>query len=135
MPKKTNYAIEEEEPKRVYIYKIECIPNRKCYVGRTTNLPGRLWSHKQDLRRGKHNCDEMQKDFLLYGEKKFTFAILESGGYEIWDSEKWWMIVLRTFDPRYGYNYNDQHFRYGSSNEFYELRGLIIKGIEYGRKK
>lgn len=59
------------------IYKIECIANRKCYIGASTDLLSRKNQHFNSLRKREHTNEEMQFDFNRYGEDNFYYEILE----------------------------------------------------------
>ncbi len=59
------------------IYKIECIANRKCYIGVSTDLLSRKNQHFNSLRKREHTNEEMQFDFNKYGEDNFSYEILE----------------------------------------------------------
>ena len=52
----------------------------------------------------------MQKDFNAYGENYFTFWLLGMSDKEVsrhGGQERYWMEQFRTYDERYGYNFND----------------------------
>ena len=57
------------------VYGIFNKTKHKLYIGSTTNLQVRKRLHEQYLRRGKHPCKEMQKDFM--NNDVFTFNIFE----------------------------------------------------------
>lgn len=56
------------------IYCIECLKNGKRYIGSSTNLYKRYYSHLYLLRAGKHKSNLLQEDYNLYGEEQFTFT-------------------------------------------------------------
>lgn len=59
------------------IYKIECVANKKCYIGASTDLSNRKNQHFNSLRNGQHANIEMQLDFNKYGEENFTYEVLQ----------------------------------------------------------
>lgn len=58
---------------------IRCIVNDKRYYGESTNVSGRLASHKSYLKRNIHPCRELQHDFQTYGIDLFDFVVLFMG--------------------------------------------------------
>lgn len=64
------------------IYQIENEVNGKQYIGSTTNLKRRWWYHLGDLRRGQHSNRHLQAAFNKYGERAFTFSVLEHAEVE-----------------------------------------------------
>lgn len=64
--------------KRKGIYKIECLPINKVYVGQTKNNFGDRWdSTKSSLRHEYHWQKELQNDWNKYGEDAFKFSIVK----------------------------------------------------------
>lgn len=62
--------------KEFYIYQIKCLQNNGVYVGQTSQLKSRKYSHFFKLRKGTHYNKELQKDFDSYGELFFEFKII-----------------------------------------------------------
>ena len=100
------------------IYKVECRSNGRAYIGRTENFQRRKQSHLTALRSNRHPNEEMQNDFLKYGEKKFVISTLcqvirgfrgdvNSDG----KVEKFWMDYFKSYDRQFGYNYKDPKYR------------------------
>ena len=101
-----------------YIYCIECAVNHKMYIGRTRKPSERAKSHVWALRSNRHKNEIMQNDFNKYGEKEFTFKIIETSEHESGNKngkEKAWMKHYKTYNPNYGYNYKDPAFRFFKS--------------------
>lgn len=94
------------------IYKLECIPNGKCYVGRTSrNYVYRLKAHFKVLRAGKHSNKGLQHDYDLYGASAFAASVLETiTGDTDGGAERRWMLRLKTNQAEYGYNGCDPNF-------------------------
>lgn len=59
------------------IYKITNILNDKCYIGSSTNLKKRLNRHLNLLKNNKHFSIYLQNSWNKYGEKNFTFEVIE----------------------------------------------------------
>lgn len=60
------------------IYAIECIVNRRVYVGCTASrLNRRLNEHRSMLRKKKHSAASMVSDCEQFGDKAFWLKILE----------------------------------------------------------
>lgn len=73
------------------IYKIECLPTGKVYIGQTQRSGKRRWyEHISDLRGNKHDNKHMQASFNKYGENAFAFSILEICVTGIDEKEKYW---------------------------------------------
>ena len=88
-----NFTFDELEkiPKINGIYKIFCVENNKCYIGKSVNLNKRLHNHYYDLKNNKHHSPYLQNAFNKYGIEKFYITILISGIFtqdELSDLEK-----------------------------------------------
>ena len=59
------------------IYKIINLENQKFYVGSTNNIKVRFRQHRKLLRGNRHHCKHLQASWNKYGEKKFTFVVIE----------------------------------------------------------
>ncbi len=88
-----------------YIYKITCNVNKKIYIGRSCFPRNRIRQHYNRLKCGKHNSDDLQSDFDLYGEDAFSFTLLcrEKG----LGKEKEMQKKYKSYLPEYGYNTKD----------------------------
>ena len=60
-----------------YLYQIENLKNNKKYIGITKDFEKRKNNHLKLLRKNKHHNYKLQKDFNIFGEKVFSFKILE----------------------------------------------------------
>jgi len=95
------------------IYQIKNNRNGKIYIGSTSNLPGKINSHRFQLKNGLHNNKEMQKDFNEIGEQGFSFEILDylkpkdDLNYDYTEElkilEEMWTEKLQPFNEK-GYN-------------------------------
>lgn len=92
------------------IYAITNLITRRTYVGRSAAAPPhRVKQHFKDLRRKAHIVELMQEDFDKYGEESFAYHYLDAfDDAEAKRMEVFMMKVLRSQDPRYGYNYKDR---------------------------
>lgn len=61
------------------LYMIRCIVNDKRYYGESSNVSGRLASHKSYLNRNIHGSRQLQHDFNTYGIGQFEFVVLFMG--------------------------------------------------------
>lgn len=59
------------------IYKIENLLNHKQYIGSTKDFLSRKRNHLNLLRKNKHHSKYLQRAYNKYGEKTFSFSILE----------------------------------------------------------
>jgi hypothetical protein len=59
------------------IYKILNKVNGKFYVGSSTNITKRWWTHKTELKNGKHCNIHLQSSWNLHGENSFEFSVVE----------------------------------------------------------
>lgn len=65
------------------VYKITCVPTAKVYVGSSINIRKRRNQHLSLLRNHKHPNEYLQRAFIKYGEKAFTFEVLLHCGPEL----------------------------------------------------
>ena len=91
------------------VYAIRHNPTGKVYVGSTYHeVKFRVRQHIVKLRNHKHSIELMQKDFDEYGDD-YSYFIVYVSNYEreAFEREKLVMNLLRTRDPKYGYNYKE----------------------------
>jgi group I intron endonuclease len=60
------------------IYQIKNLSNGKIFIGSSKNLPGKINSHRFQLKQGSHMNRALQKEFTRFGEKNFSFEVLDS---------------------------------------------------------
>lgn len=59
------------------IYKITCSGNNKVYIGQSVAI-GRRWAtHKRELSNGTHSNKYLQRAYDKYGEKSFSYEVIE----------------------------------------------------------
>lgn len=94
-----------------YVYAIKNNVTDKIYVGRTCNPERRWQTHMYDLRARRHNVSDMTIDYHKYGKESFSFEVV--GAYKTEDMAKtmetFYMKVLRSQNPAYGYNHLDRN--------------------------
>lgn len=87
-----------------YFYAMRHKITGKIYVGCTCSYSTRIAQHMGDLRRGKHPNKILQADCNKHGVD-FDYYLLEEDDYENpFYREKEWQTLLKSNDPRYGYN-------------------------------
>lgn len=86
------------------IYKIRNIVNGHYYIGSTVDSRKRFWSHRKDLRTGKHVCVHLQRAWNKYGEDCFKFEIVEQldSKESLFPAEQKWLD--EHFGKEYCYN-------------------------------
>lgn len=89
------------------IYLIFNRVSSKRYVGSALDVYARRRTHVRNLQKRTHNNKHLQKSFLKYGIKNFTFQIVEwvTATQELEAKEQYWIDKLLTCNPTYGYNY------------------------------
>ena len=90
-----------------YVYLLTHIQTGKRYVGRTVCPEARERQHMTMLKNGKHPCAALQEDYDK--DSRVTFQVIGCAEAirQTPDLEKKVMVLLRTFDERYGYNFKD----------------------------
>lgn len=126
--------------KRIGIYKITCLENKKVYIGQSTDIIKRKYGHFATLRMKSHRNEHLQRAFNKYGEDKFTFEILEECTFEeLDDKEEYYMKVYNSLNKKYGFNIKiTEHKKYRHSEETRKKISQIHKGkkkSEETRKK
>lgn len=102
------------------LYIVRCNVNDWRYYGESTNVSGRLASHKSLLNRGIHANKPLQADFNTYGEQNFDFIVLYMGSD--WDDKQTRLAretQLIIQDRSKTYNVFAEQNRSGERNAFY----------------
>lgn len=88
------------------VYVITCISTGKFYIGSSSNsVDLRLRTHKNLLRRGKHHSPYMQHSWDKYGEKNFTFSLLDPRPPDqCVKREQYWLDKTKSYNPKFGFN-------------------------------
>ena len=110
-----------EAHKMRHMYVIRDSVSGRVYVGSTRKPESRIKAHFYALRRRSHPVELMQSDYNAHGEAAFEFRV---GPLEPhWEGvrmEVFVMKLLKSQDPKYGYNYKDK--RRGASRYAIEDR-------------
>ena len=83
------------------IYEIRCLVSGKVYVGSSKNVPGRLYKHRWQLRKGQHYNLHLQRAWDLYGEESFTFKKVSDCALTAQFEEEQRRFALYTWDFLY----------------------------------
>lgn len=93
------------------IYKITCLENNKVYIGSSKTLRDRLASHKNLLKKNRHENDHLQRAYNLYKIESFEFEILENCIFEnidyLMEREAWWIKNYNSMNSSFGFNKKD----------------------------
>lgn len=91
-----------------YIYVLTNKETGRKYVGRSCVPEKRFRQHVNALKARRHTNELMQYDFERFGIDSFEMEIVDSSrNFTRTSLEGSWMLKLRTYDTRYGYNYKD----------------------------
>ena len=106
------------------IYMILCLANDYRYYGETSNLAGRIASHKSMLRRQIHPNEKLKNDWNLCGENLFHFVVLYTG--EDWKLKTSRLtlesqLIAQNSDRCYNV-FESYQLRTGELNPFYQKR-------------
>lgn len=80
----------------------------RMYIGRSSKLQKRLYSHLSALRAGRHPVSDLQKDFDTFGDD-FTVSVLGKADRSHPNLEIEMMEKYQSTVRGIGYNYNDPH--------------------------
>jgi len=113
------------------IYKIENIKNGKLYIGQSKNIRKRLYEHKRTLNCGNHKNTYLQRSWNKYGEKSFSFIIIEEcDKLELSEKEIIYIAMYKSNVSSFGYNLTNG----GESGERSFEVGLKISNSLKGKK-
>jgi hypothetical protein len=118
------------------VYVLTYLPTGRKYVGKTVyndNGKMRLHLHLYKLQHGTHTSKQFQADFNKYGGEKENFKmefvddvwLSERFNSRPFDTEKIWMLKLKTYDNKYGYNSQDPSMkRWMRKCRMYQARAI-----------
>lgn len=87
------------------IYIILNWENSKVYVGSASYLRKRMQDHACSLRKNQHKNIFLQRAWNKYGEKSFTFSVLEyCDRKKLLEREQFWINHYQSSDSSKGYN-------------------------------
>lgn len=92
------------------IYAIQHNVTKRIYIGSSADVEKRYMHHIWLLRAGKHTVEDMQDDFIKYGEDFSLFELEEITEYKDRFKEYEWMEKYNSYRRGIGYNYNDPVF-------------------------
>lgn len=88
------------------IYCIINLKNGKRYIGSSKNIRQRLWSHRAELKHGKHENPHIQAAWNKYGEQNFDYYIMEICSKDkLLEREQWYINIMK---PEYNINQETQ---------------------------
>ena len=110
------------------IYAIQHNITKRVYVGVCQHPDTRIKKHMHDLLRGVHTNKKLQEDFDKYG-MEFSFYIIDKVKKEdCFEKEKQWMNILRSNDPKTGYNLSKQEAPITDLSKFQRFYLECIRG-------
>lgn len=89
------------------VYAIQHNVTKRIYIGSSRKVKDRYMNHMYRLRSGKHHIEDMQDDFIKYGEDFSLFILDEITEFEDRFKEYEWMDKYKTYCRGIGYNYKD----------------------------
>ncbi len=106
------------------IYKIENLSDNKVYIGSSIKINNRKYKHFWMLRKNIHDNSHLQNSYNKFGEKKFTFTILELCNIEdLVSLENKYINMYKTDNPEFGYNLAKvNEFRRNTFNDDVKLK-------------
>ena len=92
--------------KKAGIYKIVNSVTGKYYIGSSVNLSVRKTEHFCRLRANKHDNLHLQQAYNLYGEKAFSFHVIEyvQDNAKLIEREQYYIDTMHACDKTIGYN-------------------------------
>lgn len=92
-------------PIKSCVYAILCTGNDKRYIGSTVNYSRRRYVHFTTLAKGTHHNVYLQRAYDKYGPSSLTMQVIEPCISSLClNRELFWMELLHTIDPEFGFN-------------------------------
>ena len=115
------------------IYSIDNIVNGKSYIGSSNDIRYRWNRHLKLLHNNCHNNHHLQKSYNKYGEKNFSFQILEEVPQnKLKTIEQQYLDVIRVI-PFWYYNINYDADRINYTSEVLKKMSDVKKGKHIGK--
>lgn len=87
------------------VYGIQCLQNRKLYIGSSDNVERRIAEHRTQLRGNRHiQLPRLQYDWNEFGESSFAFVQFLCLPYERKLYEQHLIETMQTLEHQQGYN-------------------------------
>lgn len=81
------------------IYRINCVPTGRMYIGSSVHMHKRWTTHLRNLRNGTHTNPQLLRAFKKHGEQAFVFSVVESAlKADLTSREQFWMDSLQAVD-------------------------------------
>jgi len=91
------------------IYKIECLINKRIYVGQSIDVNRRWNEHRAELRVNIHPNKRLQNAWNKYGETEFNFQLIEECTKGLLNSrEEFYMKHLNSLSRETGFNLTEK---------------------------
>ena len=114
----------------VGIYQIKNQVNNKIYIGSSVNIKQRIAKHYALLRHDRHNNEHLQNAWSKYGEKNFSWSIIELCSEDLLlDLEQWYIDILK---PEYNIQPSTTHTIHAKETKI-KLSKATSKAFEEGR--
>lgn len=106
------------------IYKITCVPTGECYIGQSVCIARRWATHKRELKNNVHYNIHLQRAYNLYGEKNFTYEILEQcPAKKLDERERFYISMFDSFNHGFNQDHGGNSMR-GEENPMYGKSGV-----------
>jgi group I intron endonuclease len=117
------------------IYSIFCIANQKRYIGSAYDLRKRFCQHHYGLKNNTHYNSHLQRSWNKYGEKNFTFNVLEECDIEhLIVNEQKWIVFYDSLNPINGFNRKEAGPRGCVSEETKRKMSEVNKGKQLSQE-
>ena len=109
------------------VYQIECLKNKKKYIGVSKDIKKRWTQHRSSLHKGFHHSNDMQKDYNLYGENYFEFKIIKECSYT--EAKALEEQLIQTNQPEYNAYTNGKGLMYHTVGKAVEIETKLIQTV------
>lgn len=121
------------------IYKITNLINSKIYIGSSSNLKSREYSHFWKLNNNSHSNKHLQSAYNKYGKDNFIFEIIEiiEDDKMLLSREQYYLDKLNTCNISIGYNKSPtagSNLGYKASNETRLKISMAMTGFKHSEE-